>query len=375
MIIFMTALCLPRLAVAQGPPPTAVRVNAVQSESLQPRFRVTGDVRAIDRSRIAAEEEGRVLEVLVEEGDRVAAGDVLVRLDDVRLRLEATQLTAEHAAANALKQVRAAELERAQRDVRSLEALATGSAGNPKELDDARSDVLVAEARVLEAAAELSLIDARQALLATRIEDMTILAPFAGTVVTRAAERGGWLDRGDEAVELIADHAFEVWLDVPQRFARALADDEALVWVTIDAAGIEVPGQRPRIVPLVDRQARSFPAYIIVESPDGILKDGMSASGLVPESGRRDLLTVHPDALLQNATGFFVYVAQSAGPESAIARPATVRRLFAAGDRVAVEGGGLTADDLVIVEGNERLFPMMPIMWESTPAPPAGTDP
>ena len=41
--------------------------------------------------------------------------------------------------------------------------------------------------------------------------------------------------------------------------------------------------------------------------------------------------------------------------------PLKIRTLFPLGDRVVVEARGLEPGDLVVVEGNERLFPMMPI--------------
>ena len=172
------------------------------------------------------------------------------------------------------------------------------------------------------------------------------------------------MERGGAVVDLVARGRYQVWLDIPQRLRPALASEDATVGVRVDAAGRSWPPARPVIVPLVDPEARTFPAYLWVEDPSGLLADGMSAIGSVP-AGQAALRTLVPrDALLQNAAGFYVFVVRDTGQGPPAAMPATVRVLFDLDDVVAVSGP-LAEGDLVVVEGNERLFPMMPV----TPVP------
>ncbi len=347
-----------------GPPPTPVRVAPVVERLVQDRLSLTGEVRASLKSTVAADGEGRVLEVVVREGEMVAAGAVLARLDETGARLSLARLEARGLVAAAVTDVRQAELDRAELDLTRLEQLAADRASRPRELDDARAAVAIARARLAEAKADRQVIEAETAIAADELADAVIHAPFDGTVVRRHTDPGRWMERGGAVVDLVARGRYQVWLDIPQRLRPALASEDATVGVRVDAAGRSWPPARPVIVPLVDPEARTFPAYLWVEDPSGLLADGMSAIGSVP-AGQAALRTLVPrDALLQNAAGFYVFVVRDTGQGPPAAMPATVRVLFDLDDVVAVSGP-LAEGDLVVVEGNERLFPMMPV----TPVP------
>ncbi len=81
---------------------------------------------------------------------------------------------------------------------------------------------------------------------------------------------------------------------------------------------------------------------------------------------QEERLLVSRNAILRNEAGAFLYVARqppgAAGGEAARAVPLRVTVSFGVGDRVVVQGAGLAEGDLVVVEGNERLFPMMPVI-------------
>ena len=108
-------------AVAQQAPPSPVRVEPVRSEKIRERRRVTGNVRAHERSLVAAREAGVALEVAVREGQHVEAGAVLARVDGERLRLDNEVLVAEKVAAQSVIEQRKDELEK--RCVRSPRAM------------------------------------------------------------------------------------------------------------------------------------------------------------------------------------------------------------------------------------------------------------
>jgi len=351
-----------------GPPPTPVRVAAVEERVVQDRDRLTGEVQAVDRTTVASDAEGRVLEVLVEEGDPVEAGAPIARLDDTTPRLAIARLEARRGVASAVLDVRAAELARAELDLERLERLAADRASRPRELDDARSEVAVARARLAEAERDLEVIAAEIAIAREEQDDAVIRAPFAGVVVARHTDPGRWMERGGDVVELVGQGRYEIWLDVPQRYRPALASEDATVGVRVDAADRSWPPARPVIVPLVDPDARSFRVYLRVQDESGLLADGMSAVGSVPAGRSARRLLVPRDALLQNEAGFYVFAVRSMGEGPPAAMPVTVRVLFEIGDRVAV-AGPLGPEEQVVVEGNERLFPMMPVAPQEADPP------
>jgi RND family efflux transporter MFP subunit len=348
-----------------GPPPSAVRVGTVERRLLQERRKVTGTLRAVARAKIATIEPGLVVELPVVEGQIVKAGDKLAVLDDRRLKLDVTRLDARRAVAVATEQVRQAELSLEQRDVDALRGLASRGATNPKELADAESMVAIAEARLIAAQRDLEVIAAEAELARTRLSDTVITAPFDGVIISKNTEHGQWVAEGDAIAEMIASGVYHAWLDVPQRFVGHVTAPNAMIHVEIEAAGRFVEPTPPTVVPLVDATARTFNIFVPVADPENQLAPGMSVTGWVPTGARAEHLTLPRDALLRNQAGFFVYVARRNGPGPASAVPVKITVLFEVDDRVAVAAPELDDGDQVVVEGNERLFPMMPITFDT----------
>jgi RND family efflux transporter MFP subunit len=368
----LTSVAGVRVVTAQegGPPPTAVRVAPVIERVVQDRAQLTGEVRATEKTTVAADGEGRVLEVLVQEGDHVDAGAPLARLDDTTPRLSLLRLEARRAVADAVQEVRQAEFDRAELDLKRLEQLAADRASRPRELDDARSEVAITRARLLQARRDLEVIDAEMAIVRDELDDAVITAPFAGTVIARHTDPGRWMERGGDVVGLVGDGRFEIWLDVPQRYRTALASEDATVGARVDSADRSWPPARPIIVPLVDPDARSFRVYLRVTDETGLLADGMSALGSVPAGQSARRLLVPRDALLQNAAGFYLFAVRGTGEGPPSAMPVPVRVLFELGRDVAISGA-IGPGEMVVVEGNERLFPMMPVAPTPIDLPPA----
>ncbi|MBT8484164.1 MAG: efflux RND transporter periplasmic adaptor subunit [Phycisphaerales bacterium] len=355
---------------AQGPPATAVLVAPVTEETLAERRQVTGELRAVARSLVATIEPGLVRAVLVEAGDVVRAGDPLARLDRRRLELTLQQLQLQALVAKAVAAARQAELDMETRDVEALRTLEARSAINPKELLDAEAEMRIAAARRDEATHELGTNESMQALLRTRLSDMEITAPFDGVIVAKHTESGQWVAEGDGLVEIVATGAYDAWLDVPQRYAPTLRGSDARIRVLVDATGVTTEPLAARVVPRVDAAARTFPVRVRLDDPAGTLAEGMSVTGWVPTGRDGAFLTVPRDALLRNDIGFYVYLARPDGAGGHQATPVSIRLLFEAGARVAIEARGLSAGDQIVVEGNERLFPMMPISFQESPGRP-----
>ncbi len=349
-------------------PPTPVRVRAVESEVVRERREVTGEVRSMRKATIAAEEAGLVLEFTVREGELVAVGDLLCRLDAKRLELERLEQEAEVLRARAVFTEREAEAAWRLRDLEVLQALDQRRAANKRELDDAESSLRVARAREEAAGRAVGVAEARAALLDDRIEDCHIRAPFAGEVTARLTEIGQWLDQGDGVLELLAVDELEVWLDVPQGFFGALSAEGASVEIRVDATSESFQVAEVRTVRAVDPRARTF--AVIASLPKAArVAPGMSATAWVPTGTEAERLVVSRDAILRSEIGPYLYVAQGGGadaPASAMLVPIEI--LFSVGDRVVVASPRLAAGALAVVEGNERLYPMAPVIPMRTDA-------
>jgi RND family efflux transporter MFP subunit len=364
VLIMLTAGVVRGQDGGSGPPAMDVRVARLELRQLQDHRRVTGDLRAVRRARVATLEPGLVNELPIQEGQAVEVGDVLAVLDNRRLALQLARLDAQKGVAQATLAARQAEARLEASDLATIETLRAQGASNPKELADAEVELTIAEARVEAATRDVDVLTAQIELAQTRLDDTTITAPFPGVVVAKRTELGQWVAEGEAIAEVVAVGAFDAWLDVPQMLAEPIQQPGAQVRVQLDATGRMSPPAAPRIVPLVDPTGRTFRIVVPVEDPRGVLKPGMSVTGWVPTGQLDEYLTVPRDALLRNEVGFYVYVARTGPGGATAAVPVQVTVAFEVDSAAAVRSGPLAAGDLVVVEGNERLYPMAPIAFE-----------
>lgn len=361
-----------------GGGPTRVVVDAVKRETIEQFREVTGELKALHQTVLASQEEGRVIEVLPREGDLVKLGDVVARIDDSLAKLQLARAQALVAKWDADSAERQADLEKRERDLKKFELASSRAGASDTEVADARSALAVAKAKVDQSKAEQASAVAELGLVRRRVEDMTIKAPIAGRISSRRTEVGQWLKKGDPVVEIVQLDTIEAWLDVPEnvvpRLQRSMntksaGSEPALkIQVKVPALGEARMGELTGIIPRADSMSRLVPARITLENKDELIRPGMSITGLVPTGVNEPTLTIHKDALLRNDAGSYVYA--SMGGTSQIVR---VEVLFAVKDRLAVRADRLEPGTEVVVEGNERLFPGVPLA--TSPMPVAGAKP
>ena len=297
--------------------------------------RASGYVEATE-VRVSAEVGGRVLEMAAEEGRRVAAGDLLARLDtaDVEitrrravaerdqamahLRLlqsgargeEIRQASAQAESARADVAAAEAEVRAAREDLRRFDALLAASAGSRKQRDDAATRVAVAEARLSAAAervraadevvarlrsgarrdeiagaeARVAAMDAQIAALDKALADALVEAPIGGTITAKLVDAGEIIGpRTPVAVISDLDHAWaNVYVGEPLVPLLTLGQTVALV----TDAGQRLSGTITYISPRAEftprnvqtAEERSKLVYrikVTVDNRGGILKPGM----------------------------------------------------------------------------------------------------
>ena len=164
--------------------------------------------------QIAARRGGIVSEVLVQEGDRVVAGQILARqeADEPRLALQSAAADVAQAESQ-LRQIQV-DIRTAQREFDRLQQLVATNFVAAQRLDQARDAIASAEARMGSAQAAVATARARRDQAAYNVELTVIRAPANGRIVRRYANPGAG------ASTLNVSNMFDLEPDAP-RIARA----------------------------------------------------------------------------------------------------------------------------------------------------------
>lgn len=150
----------------------------------------SGFVVAPRTTTVFSKYEGRITHIAVEAGDAVAAGQVLVTLDDAGARFALQQAQAARAAAELALAARTIDLAQARSSLWRMETLAARDAASRQQLEDARTAAerasnAIAQAKQALASAELSIRVAEEP-----VAELTVRAPFSGTVTRLDAHVG-----------------------------------------------------------------------------------------------------------------------------------------------------------------------------------------
>jgi HlyD family secretion protein len=178
------------VAPASSPPPSATAPTAAGETTRSGGLVASGYVVARRKATVASEITGKVVEVLIDEGNVVQAGDLLARLDSTLtesdLNLAKSRAVASEAAANAI----AADLHDAERILARTKALAQKNFATEADLTkaDARVDILRAQEAQAQAQVQTARLDAKRA--SEVLAQHRIRAPFAGVVIERSAQPG-----------------------------------------------------------------------------------------------------------------------------------------------------------------------------------------
>jgi multidrug efflux pump subunit AcrA (membrane-fusion protein) len=213
-----------------------VATDSVEPATLRPIVTLYGRIEAPDRMRAAAPVSGRVLEVVVRDGDRVAAGqalarldprDLLPRLEQARADLERERIRVKHDR-EALQQERTL-LELAEVKLARVEKLQTARLGAESAVDQAREEVararLAANQRqqsIAEHPARLAQLEARLDEAERDAERSRIEAPFSARVGKVEVAAGDQVQTGQTLLTLYADDPVYLRAKIPAMYAAEL---------------------------------------------------------------------------------------------------------------------------------------------------------
>lgn len=337
---------------------------------MAPTMRLVGTIRPRLRSVIAAEVSGLVAELPVDIGDEVRKGQILCKLRNVTRVAEHAEAVSRLAELEAALEEANAMLDKAAFESQRMTALWEEKRATEKEYTDARADLRAADGRARQAEHALQAQKAVVEVLADRLSQSEIHAPFDGVIVTKRTEVGAWVELGGEIVELVDLTVVRARVNVPEAIiGHCKVGCDALV--RVDALKSDYSARISRVVPDADERARTFPVEVDVENPERELRAGMFVSVAMPSGPSGKQLVVPKDAVVVRGAGRTLFVVRE-GEKGATAMPVSVSIISEVRDRLAVEAAGLSAGDRVVIRGNEYMFAPGPVVVVSDTAADSG---
>ena len=324
-------------AKAQSAKPTAAEPTYQKAQTqIVASATVPGTIQARDRADLVPDISGKIIEIMVDRGDRVKAGDPLVRLDTRSAQLSEKEARANLAALRAQQKL-------ADDTCRRSKALLDKGAITQSEWE--RDQASCVQARQNVAAADARLTRAGQTL-----EDGIVRAPFAGIISERKVSLGEWASPQGHLFTLVDDEVLRADLSLSES-----ASIHAKVGGRVDVTPVAAPNQVvvgaiTRVGVEIDPKTRGF--LVEVTMPEGA-KETLRAVMFVKAAmaiGERELPSVPKTALVQRGSTWRVFAVVGdkleervvqLGPDTADGR-ATIVRGLVAGDTYAVDAASAT---------------------------------
>ena len=325
-----------------------VTIAAIVQHEFREEISAVGTLKAREVSPLSPKVAGTVTGVLVDVGDRVKSGQVVIRLDRSNLDLAVKQVQAALAAAEAAILQANAQFERAEKDYNRATELLKEKVIPQSRFDAVEAAFKTARETVSSVTAQRNQAKAALGSALEHLNDTDIRSPITGTVVERNVEIGQAVAPGFQLLRIVDQTSLKADIDLPEGDIGRVAIG-ATAMITVDSfPGEEFSGKVFVINPMVDRQTRTFRVRIQVPNQAGKLVDGMFAKVKL-FMGKRRALSVPRDALqrLPGSGTYYVFVVDG---KKAVKRTlqvgvieeqlAEVRDGLAHGEKVVTSGAG-----------------------------------
>ncbi|ALA86309.1 MexH family multidrug efflux RND transporter periplasmic adaptor subunit [Stenotrophomonas maltophilia] len=288
----------------------AVAASYTGTAALEPRA----------ESQVVAKTSGVALAVLVEEGQRVTAGQPLVRLDPDRARLAVAQSEA--------------QMRKLENDYQRAQKLVVQQLVSAASVDQLRYDLENVRAQYRLATLELSYT--------------TVVAPISGVIASRSIKTGNFVQINTPIFRIVDNSRLEATLNVPERELATLRAGQPVTLAADALPGQSFTGTVDRIAPVVDSGSGTFRVVSAFDGAAHALQPGMFGRIRIDYDQRADALVVPRLALLDDGEPAVFRVR-----EGKVAR-VPVKLGYAEGPWVEIRDG-LAAGDQVVTAGKVAL--------------------
>ncbi|MGB2754921.1 MAG: efflux RND transporter periplasmic adaptor subunit [Phycisphaerae bacterium] len=318
LVAAIAAFVLYRLRYA----PLSVESHVAATGPIASEVMGTGTLEARVLATISPKISGLVTQVLVDQGDRIAKGQLLATLYDGDLRQQVEMAKADLAATEAGVDRSASEITSAEAtavlaraEIGRVTSLHQSGAATAYELDVATERHDVAEsglkrAQLAKVEIERQVLKAEETLrfYQERLADSQILSPFDGLVVRRSREPGDIIVPGSEILQIISTEQMWVSAWVDETAMASLSPGQPARVVFRSEPDRSYNGTVTRLAPLADRETREFLVDVTVKDLPKTWAVGQRAEVYI-QTAKKDQALLAPQAAIvwrKDKSGLFV---------------------------------------------------------------------
>jgi len=325
----------------------------------------SGYVVARRRATVSSKVTGKVIDILIEEGQPVKAGQILAHLDDTQPRASLALADAQLGSSRKAAAEDQARLQQAELTLGRRQQLLKEGVVGKAELDEAQSNVDSLKARIAYTHQQVAVAESQVNLQKTNLTDMVVRAPFSGVVISKDAQPGEMISPVSAGggftrtgIGTIVDmSSLEIEVDVNETYINRVAPGQKVEAVLDAYQDFKIPARVITTIPTADRQKATVRVRIAFDALDAkILPDmGVKVSFLRDEPAPGQSTQAAPSVLVPKAA-----IRASAGKSIVfVLREDRVERRAVSvgletGDQVEVLSG-LSAGERVVVEGPPTL--------------------
>jgi len=276
-----------------GPPPAKVIVSTLTPGQISPQSDFTGTIYYKEVSNLAAETNGKVRSVLIEDGMKVKKGKVLVSINRAMLSKDIEAKKASHGEV-------ISELKKAKSDLVRAKKLFGKKLLAEKDYDQYRFTVEGLKSRSLSLKAEIE-------RLSIELSYKSVRAPFDGIVMRKMVERGDWVNPGTVVATVGNDSELYLLVNVPQKAVAFIKKGSS---VNILSGEKSYPARVHAIVPQGDIKTRTFPVKVRLTRRSEALYQGMEGRVRLPVGKKIKTLLINREAVtsIMGRTGVYAVV-------------------------------------------------------------------
>jgi RND family efflux transporter MFP subunit len=239
-------------------------------------LQATGYVTARREATVSAQITGTLTKVMIEEGERVEAGQILALLEDTAQRAALAQAEAQRRAAQAQLVQFDSQLAQSRRDLKRAEDLVGRKLVSEQAVETARTQVEMQGAQVESQKKQVELADAGVQGAQVQLDYCTVRAPFTGVIIAKAAQvgeivspfsAGGGFTR--TGIGTIVDmDSLEIEVDVNESYINRVVAGQKIDAVLDAYPDWKIPGHVIAIIPTADRSKATVKVRVGMDQKD-----------------------------------------------------------------------------------------------------------